>query len=833
MFKNTQLLLFLLFFLVNTSLSSQITIGDNDKFDYTEPKEYIIGGITVSGIKYIDESFIKLKSGLIVGELLDIPGIKITNAIKNLWEEGIFGEIEIKATKIQGNLIFLDIYINERPKLSMYTFKGLRKGEVENLRKEIGIKRDDAVTEHMLNRIRDKITNYYIEKAFLNVEIDIVQKVDTLKPNYVILTIHVNKNNKVKIGEIVIEGNEKLSDNKIKRLLKETKKKNIVRFWKKSRFSEQNFKEDKLALINAYNALGHRDAIIQDDSVYKLPDGNLGISITIDEGPVYFIRNITWVGNTRYSDDTLSQILGFKKGDIYNQQLLESKLFMNMEGVDVSSYYLDFGYLFFNLTPVELMVENDSIDLELRITEGKQAIINKVKISGNTRTNDYVIIREVRTKPGQLFNRSDIIRTQQELAQTRYFNNETLGLDYEPNQAEGTVALEYQVEETSSDQIELSGGWGGGRLIGTLGVSFNNFSIHNIFKKSAWRPLPSGDGQKLSIRAQSYGIGYYNFSASFTEPWLGGKKPKPFSVTAYHSSFSNAKPKDDPDRYAFKINGMSISLGKRLKWPDDYFYMNHSISIQNYVLQNYTLIEAFNNGDANNLSYIFNLSRNSSDDWIYPTKGSDFDFSLQMTPPYSLFSDKNYADLSDQERYKWIEYHKWKFRASYYINLAGNLVLHTRAKVGFLGSYNKEIGATPFERFYLGGDGLSGINQFDGREIIGMRGYGASELNPRNRSGAVGGTIYNKYSVELRYAVSKNPMSSIYVMTYFEAGNVWNNYAKYNPFELRRTAGVGIRVYLPMFGVLGLDYAWGLDEIPGVHKKGAPEFHFSINNSID
>lgn len=834
MSDKTKLVLLIVITLLTHRGFSQISLGDAVVFDYTNPKTYILGGITVSGSSYADQGLIVMLTGLSIGDAIEVPGTGITEAISRLWEQGMFEEISITATKVQGDIIFLDIHLAEKPKLSKFSFKGLKKAEVDKVRDEMKIKAGDAVTDNLILQSKHKISKYFLEKGFMHVKVSHNLVPDTMVPNSVILTFEVEKGQKVKIGSILFVGNENLTPFQMHWLMKDTRARKTVKFWKKSRYMEDDFEKDKELILAKYNKMGYRDAMIEKDSVWFLPDGNLAMKVLVNEGPKYYFREITWVGNTRYSNKDLSMILGIQRGDVYNQSLLDKKLFMNNEGLDISSLYLDDGYLFFNLVPVELKIDQDSIDLEIRISEGKQATISEVTVVGNTRTNDYVIIREIRTRPGQLFSRSDIIRTQQELAQSRYFNNEKLGLDYDPNPQDGTVALEYQVEEQSSDQIELSGGWGGGYIIGKLGVSFNNFSIYNIFKKGAWKPLPSGDGQKLSISGSSYGLGYYNVSASFTEPWLGGKKPNALTVTAYHSAFSNTLPADDPDRYSFKINGLSLGLGKRLEWPDDYFTLYQAISFQNYTLENYTLIDAFNNGKAHNYNYSANLSRNSTDDWIYPTKGSEFDFSVQLSPPYSLFSNKDYSELDAEDKYKWIEYHKWKFKTSYYITLKGNLVLHTRAKLGFLGAYNSEIGITPFERFYLGGDGLSGINQFDGREIIGMRGYDASELNPRdNSSNVIGGTIYNKYSVELRYAITKNPMSTIYAMGYFEAGNAWAEYKEFNPMDLKRTAGLGVRIYLPMFGMLGLDYAWGLDEIPGVHEKNKGMFHFSINNSID
>lgn len=834
MLNRTQIVFLIIALLVASGAKAQISIGDDLAGDYTNPKTYFIGGITISGTNYVDQSLVVMLTGLAVGDQIEVPGLQITNAIKRLWGQGMFEEINITASRLQGNIIFLDIYLTEKPKLSKFSFKGLKKSEADKIRDEIKIKTGDAVTDHLIMRSKQSIENYFIDKGFLHAKVSHSMAPDTMVTNSVILTFDINKGQKVKIGALDFVGNENISDFRLNWLMKNTRAKGTVKFWKKSRFIEDDFDEDKDRIIARYNKLGYRDAMIEQDSTWFLEDGNKSLQIVISEGPKYYYRDITWVGNTKFSDRDLTTILSIQKGDVYNQELLEKRLFMNNEGLDISSLYLDDGYLFFNLVPVELRIVNDSIDLEIRISEGKQATISEVSVVGNTRTNDHVILREIRTRPGQLFSRSDIIRTQQELAQSKYFNNEKLGLDYDPNPQDGTVALEYQVEEASSDQIELSGGWGGGYVIGTLGVSFNNFSIYNIFKKGAWKPLPSGDGQKLAIRGSSYGLGYYNLSVSFTEPWLGGKKPNALSVTAYHSAFSNTLPKDDPNRYMFKINGIAVGLGKRLQWPDDYFTLYQNVSFQNYTLENYTLIDAFNNGKAHNYSYGATITRNSSDDWIYPTKGSDIEFSVQLTPPYSLLNNKDYNALDAVEKYKWIEYHKWKMRTSYYINLAGNLVLHTRARMGFLGSYNNAIGVTPFERFYLGGDGLSGINQFDGREIIGMRGYDANMLNPRdNRGNAIGGNIFNKYSVELRYAITKSPMSTIYAMTYFEAGNAWHRFTDFDPTNLKRSAGIGVRIFLPMFGVLGLDYAWSLDEIPGVQDKYKGMFHFSINNSID
>ena len=529
-------------------------------------------------------------------------------------------------------------------------------------------------------------------------------------------------------------------------------------------------------------------------------------------------------------------MLKIRRGDVYNQSELDANLNYNPNEIDISTLYLDDGYLFFSVTPVEVRVENDTIDMEMRIREGKQATINKVIVKGNTRTNDHVVMRELRTRPGQMFSRSDIIRTTRELAQLRYFDPEKIVPTPIPNPGDGTVDIEYKVEETSSDQIELSGGWGYGRVVGTLGLSFNNFSARKIFQGSAWRPIPSGDGQKLSLRMQSYGKGYLSYSASFTEPWLGGKKPNSFSVSYYHSLYSNGLARSSENYQSFKIDGFMLMLGKRLTWPDDYFTLMQRISIQTYRLNNYGSIFAFGNGNGkyNNYSYGITFARNSIDSPIFQRSGSEVSLSLDVTPPYSLFSNKDYASMADQDKFKWIEYHKWKINFSIYRQIIGNLVLSARTKYGFLGSYNNDIGITPFDRFYLGGDGLSGYNNLDGREIIGMRGYSNESLTPdyyKNKN--VGGTIYNKSTLELRYPLSLNPSATIYVMTFLEAGNAWKDFSSFNPFALKRSAGVGVRVFLPMFGLLGLDWGYGFDDIPGLPSANKGQFHFSINQSID
>ncbi len=860
---------------VHPFVSAQITIGDDlNTLDYAEPRDYEIGGITFSGVQFIDNSILLTIANLNVGDKIQVPGEKITKAVTKLWDQGLFENITISATKVTGDKIFLNIHLTERPRLSKFTFTGVRKGEIENLREEIKIMSGDVITDNVLIRTRNIIKSYYINKGFLNVDVDIVQKRDTTRENNQILYFNIRKNGKVRIKDIQVNGNQTLSDIKVRSLMKETKERGLftpfsfldslilvsprylgsfkfkeygqrleemaaanfkLRIFKASKFIEEDYIADRLKIIEKYNALGYRDARLVKDTVRKNPDNTISIELTVDEGRKYYFRNITWVGNTKYSNQILDNILKIRKGDVYNQEVLDANLSYNPNSLDISSLYLDDGYLFFNVEPVEVRVENDSIDLEIRIREGKQARINKVMVKGNTKTNDHVVIREIRTRPGQLFSRSDIIRTTRELAQLRYFDAEKIQPVPKPNPLDGTVDLEYTVEETSSDQVELSGGWGYGRVVGTLGVSFNNFSLRNLFKKSAWAPVPSGDGQKLSIRLQSYGIGYLSYNVSFTEPWLGGKKPNAFSVSYFHSLYSNSLPKSDTNRTSFVINGVTIGLGKRLQWPDDYFSVYHSLSFQRYDLHKYSQILAFSTGYSHNFSYGLSISRNSIDAPIFPRSGSEVTLSVQATAPYSLFSNKDYASLPVEEKFRWIEYHKWKILAAFNTKLVDNFVLHSRVKYGFLGMYNRDIGITPFERFYIGGDGLSGYNNLDGRELIGLRGYANESVTPNyyTNSTTEGGTIYAKYTMELRYPISLNPNSTIYGMGFLEAGNAWLNFKEFNPFKMKRAVGVGVRVFLPMFGVLGLDWGYGLDEIPGGSGANGGQFHFSINQSID
>jgi outer membrane protein insertion porin family len=874
--KTTFLLTILLIFHLGAQLEAQINLNqDWSELDYAKPKTYEIGGTRVEGIEFLDEKALIMISGLQVGNEISVPGDDISGALKKLWRQGLFENIAISAEKVENNLIFLVLHLQERARLTGFSINGVKKGDVDNIRESIQLVSGDVVTENLIIRTKQKIYKYFYDKGFLNAKVDIEKSADPKKPNGVILTIKIKKNKKVRIQNISIIGNSKVREDKLLSSMKETKEVGYIKplynmekllwnttkdiatlnfpkiqedfeayyreninpsIFKSSKFIEKNYEDDKANIIATYNKLGYRDAKIVSDSIYDYKENRISIDINVEEGNKYYFRNISWVGNTVYSNFDLSAVLQIKKGDTYNKELLETNLQFNENGPDVSSLYLDNGYLFFSVDPVEVNVANDSIDLEIRIREGDQARVKNVRVIGNTRTNDHVIIRELRTRPGQLFNRSAIIRTQRELAQLQYFDPEKLGVDVQPNPLDGTVDIEYTVEETSSDQIELSGGWGYGRVIGTIGLSFNNFSLRNFFKKDSWRPIPSGDGQKLSLRFQTYGAGYLSYSISFTEPWLGGKKPNAFSVSYYHSLYSNGFNRNDPRRSTFVIDGFTIGLGKRLTWPDDFFQLYQGFKLQRYKLKNYSNI--FNIGDGNglfhNFAYNIALSRNSLDAVIYPRNGSDVGVSLEFTPPYSWFNGKDYTQLDENEKYKWVEYHKWKIRASWYSAVAGDLVLSTRVKFGFLGYFNPDIGVTPFERFYLGGDGLSGYNNLDGRELISLRGYGNETITPDYAVNVnLGGTIYDKFTLELRYPVSLNPSATIYFMGFLEAGNSWARFVDFKPFQVYKSAGFGVRVFLPMFGLLGLDWGYGFDEVPGLPNANGGQFHFSINQSID
>ncbi len=835
------LLLFLCLFPLG--IYAQLLLGNDDIISYDNPIEYELGGLTFSGANHLDHNALKVITGLVPGEKILVPGDKITKAINNLWNQKLFSDIGIYAVKIVDNTIFLEIRLQERPRLSRFKITGVRKGLANDVREKIELTRGRVVTEDLIANARNKATEFFVDKGYRNTQVTITEENDTTLQNSVILVVHINRNERIKIKKIDFQGNENLTDGKLRRAMKKTKTNAWYSIFTISKFKPKTFEEDKLKVIAKYQEKGFRDAAIVHDTVYAISKKLLGIDITVSEGNKYYFRNIKWVGNTKYTDEYLNKILSIKKGDVFNQKTLETRLYMNPSGRDVSSLYMDDGYLFFSVTPVEVAVDNDSIDFEIRVYEGRQASVNKVYVTGNSKTNDHVIIRELKTRPGQLFSRSDIIRSQRELATLGYFNAETLNVNPKPDPENGTVDIEYIVEERPSDQIELSGGWGGNRIVGTLGVVFTNFSARNFFKGSAWRPLPSGDGQRLSVRMQTTGMWFQSYNLSFTEPWLGGKKPTSFTQSVYHSVFSNGARKflkdsldtdgnkvRNPGRQVMKTTGVVFALGKRLKWPDDFFTMMHEISFQHYELDNYIGAFIFTNGYANNLSYRLSLSRNSTDQPIFPRTGSQSTFSMQLTPPYSAFNpDADYSTMPANKRFHMIEYHKWRFQTSWFTPLARKLVVNTKMGYGFLGYYSKQIGLAPFERYYLGGDGLTNF-QLDGREIIALRGYGNGTLSPTTGAG-----IVSKYTTELRFLLSPNPNATIYLLSFAEAGNSWLRFRDFKPFEARRSAGFGIRIFMPMFGLLGLDWGYRFDDVPGVHAPGAKrnEIHFTIGGSLN
>lgn len=824
--------------------------GDNS---YLNPQKYTIAGVRVEGVPFYDESALILISGLTVGKEIYIPGEDISNAIKKLWEQDLFSDVQILMDgnpKPNGD-VFLIIKLQGRPTLNTRKYVGAKHSEEEKLEEILGLYGGQKLTESLILNTQNKVRGFYQEKGFYNVKVNIVQEVDTTGFNSRNLIINIDKGEKVKIGEINFIGNEvdpdpdqsgfenwkmktSVSDGGLKRSMKDTKESGIMRIFKHSKYNRTAYERDKMAVIERYNAMGLRDAIITKDSVYQIDAKHLGIDIYIDQGNKYYFGEITWVGNTKYRSGQLDTLLGIKKGDEYNKALLDQRLYMSLDGRDVTSLYMDRGYLFFNIQPVEINIDsNNYINYEMRITEGKEARVKNIIIKGNTKTNDQVILREIRTKPGDLFNRNDIIRTQRELANLGYFDPEQFQVNPIPNPVDGTVDIEYTVVERSSDQVELSGGYGANRLIGTIGLSFTNFSTKNFFKKNAWQPLPSGDGQRLSLRGQTYGRGYQSYNFSFTEPWLGGRKPISFSLFSSYSLLSNALAKSDASYSQTSIVSLGVGLGSRLKWPDDYFQIYSEFTYQYYDLLKSSYF-IFSDGYSNNISLSTVISRNSISDPLYPRSGSKFTLTLKSTLPYSLFENytkEDYLAMTDQERYKYAEYFKIKFSGEWYLPLTKNkkLVLRPKFGFGFMGTYNPYKGDSPFERFYLGGSGLNGTWQFDGREIIALRGYqGTSPISP-----TTGSTVITRYSLELRYPLSLNPSATIYGLMFIEAGNTFGSVRDFNPFNVKRAAGAGVRIFLPMFGLLGVDFAWGFDPLdpgangfnsatsnPGLNQKG-------------
>lgn len=833
----------LLFLFVTLSSLAQVKLGSRggnstiseDDLSYEKPKTYEIGGIEIKGVKFLAPEAIIAYTGLKVGDKIEVPGISISTAIKKLWEQGILGDIQVQVAKIErrpeGEFIFLDFVLREKPRLSKFMIKGLKKGDADDVREKIGLIRGKVINDATIKATSNTIRKMFLEKGFFNSQVTITQIDDTTLPNSVMLQIAVNKGKKVKVASIVVEGNETVEEKMVLRKLKETKERKFWRFWKASRFVRTKFDGDKQKLIDFYLKNGYRDAAVVGDSVWQNKDGSVNVVLKVEEGQKYYFGNINWTGNYLYKNDYLSSILGIRKGDVYNMDLLQKKLNYNPSGLDISSLYMDDGYLFFNIDPNEVGINKDSIDIELKINEGPQARINRITIQGNTKTNDHVILREIRTLPGEKFSRSDLIRTNQVLASLGYFDPEKIGINPVPNPADGTVDVHYSVEEKPSDQIELSGGWGGFYgFIGTLGLSFNNFSMRKIGNLREWAPLPSGDGQRFSIRFQANGRQFQTYSISFTEPWFGGKRPNSFTV-GLTRSVQRSLSSTQEVLSRLSINGFNVALGKRLRWPDDYFSLMMTLNVQRYDLFNYTLINGSDFGKtptySNSVAFNTTFSRNSINNPTFPTSGSSLSLIVNVTPPYSLFRKSN-VFASDNERFRWVEFHKWNLDASWFTPLAKNLVINTRAHFGYIGNYNKQLGVGPFERFRLGGSGLSGFNFLLGYDIIALRGYGDGVVGtPR---GIEAGIMFNKFVTELRYAISTNPAATIYVHTFLEGGNSWGSYQDYNPFNIYRSAGAGVRIFMPAFGMLGVDFGRAFD---GPKTDGFRQtFQFTIGQQI-
>ena len=854
-------LLVLIFF----NLWSQIPDSTDFSIYYSSPREYEVGGIEIMGIKYLDKDMLKEYAGIKVGDQITIPGDKVTQIIKKFWKQGLFSDVKVNASKIIDDKIYLEIFLKERPRLSKANYHGVKKSELEDLQEKVLLLEGGQVVDAQLINAERIIKNYFKEKGFLNTEVNIVQRDDPDKENSLILDINVDKKEKVKISELVFHGVEKVNVSLLERVMKKTNDKKPKNFFLTKKFQEDLYEKDKISVLEKYNELGYRDAIIVRDSVIKNDNDNtVKVELWIEEGNKYHIRNFKWVGNTIYPSPLLENYLGIRKGEVYNQKRLDKRLKTDNDAL--SNLYLDKGYLFSSIIPVENYAEGDSIDFEMRISEGPQATIDRVIIQGNTKTHEQVARRELYTLPGDLFSKTQLMRSYRQLAQLGHFDQERIGIDPMPKQENGTVDIKYSLVERANDQVELSGGWGMGMFVGSLGLKFTNFSAQNIFTPEAWRPLPTGDGQTLSVRAQTNGKYYQQYSLSFMDPWFGGKKPNNFSISVYYSkltrtdaSYSYSNPYNtysyggmgyntygynNPygmNNYGGNSNvkgwqityGASIGYGYRLSWPDDYFTLYHELSLQHYNLKNwsYYFLES---GDINDISLKTALSRNSIDNPLYSRHGSSFSLSVELTPPYSSFNGEDYADpnMSDKKRYNFLEYHKWLFNAKWFTTLDRNekFVLHAKYEFGLLG-YFDEHRKSPLEGFKMGGDGMSGYD-FYGSDNIALRGYANGSITPTSGNGRTG-NIYAKTTIELRYPITLSESANIYALSFLEAGNSWYDFNTFNVFDLKRSAGVGVRFWLPMFGLLGIDWGYGFDKPNnGSASSAKSQFHFVIGQQF-
>ena len=806
-------------------------------FDASDNKMYHLRKVNIHGVKHINHDIIRSSSGLVPGDSIYLSGSFIQNAMMRLWSQRYFEDIQIGAT-IEGDSVDLEVMLRERPRVMNWAVTGVPKGKSKDLIDEVlKLKRGHELSDHIVDRNIKLLKEHYGEKGFLDCEVDVKVEPDTVVKQAVNVTFDVKKNQRVRIGEITFSGNENFPAKRLARTFKKTHKVSIL-FWQKTKFNEEEYAEDKENLLDFYNSKGYRNANIISDSIYRMVPKNpkkkrMGIHINLAEGNKYYIRNVSWVGNSKYETEMLQRMLGLSKGDVYDKKSIHKRLGIgkeqNPDDMSVSSLYQNEGYLMSQIEPSEIIIGADSLDLEIKIFEGNQFTINNVGITGNNRVNDEVIRRELYTRPGELYNRALIMQTIRTLAGMQHFNEETLMPDIKPVSNE-LVDINWPLEEKASDQFNVAAGWGSGTFVGSVGITLNNLSIRNFFKKGAWKPYPMGQNQRLSISGQTNGTYYKAIALSFQDPWLGGRKPNSFTISGHLSEQNNAYYIWQSATSYFRSYGLSIGLGKRLSWPDPYFTFYGELAYQHYGLKNYNSF-VMQNGKANMLSLRLVLARNSTDQPIYPRRGSDISVSLQITPPFSAMDGKNYADknMSDQERYRWSEFHKWQFKAQWFQALTpnNNLVLMAKAEMGFLGHYNKNK-ISPFERFQVGGDGMSGYTMY-GVDIIALRGYEDGDLDPVGSNYSI---AYNKYTLELRYPVILKPSSQIYVLGFLEAGNGFTSWKDFAPWKVKRSAGVGVRLYLPIVGMLGIDWGWGFDPPAGGTKRSGSQFHFVIGQNF-
>jgi outer membrane protein insertion porin family len=833
--KSLPLILLLLFLSsLNRADAQDSTLTRGAVVDYNKPQDYIIGGVKVSGVKFLGEEQIISLTGLSVGDKITIPGDELSSIVKRIWMQRFFSDVGIFIDSTHMDTVFLKISLQERPRVSRWEFEGVKSGEKTDLNERLKLRRGSELSDYILSSSSEIIRKFYVEKGFLQTEVSVKQEEDTLIVNAAKVTFVINKKSRVKIKQITFEGNNNIKGSKLASAMKKTKDMRILNFFSSKKFNEKEYDNDKKLLLQKYSEAGYRDARILKDSIYYLEDGRLAIKFVIDEGNKYYFRDITWTGNSIYDSEGLNSILRIAKGDVYDVVSMEKRLFEAEDG-NVSKLYRDRGYLFFRVIPVEKSIVGDSVDVEMRMFEGKPANFNRIIINGNNVTNEKVARRELFTRPGYLFNQTYLERSLRGLAAMGHFDPEKLmsatGYSVVPNENANTVDITYNLEEKSNSQFEIAGGWGGNTFVGTLGISFNNFSLSKVFDKKAWRPVPLGDGQQLAIKFQTNGSYYTAFSASFTEPWLFGNKPTSLSVSTYYTKQTNSTYFYQNSGQSMEVYGMSAGIGTRLKWPDNEFILYNELSVQSYKLTDWQYYFIFKDGISNNISWKIRLQRNSTDQPIYPRSGSDFQLGLQITPPYSLFrpADTDYKGMTDAQRYKWIEYHKWTFKGSTFNKLVGDLVLMTRVNFGYLGYYSRSLGYSPFEGFILGGDGMSGYNTY-GSEVIGLRGYPNNSLTPRVNN-SYSGNVYDKFTLELRYPIVLQPQSTIYALVFLEGGNSWSDIRDFNPFSIKRSAGFGVRVLLPIVGMLGIDWGYGFDPVESKARSGS-NFHFVIGQQF-